>query len=93
MSAQNEFRKAIKYLDFGKDEKGEQCLRDAINLAKSEGDKGTLIEASCCYGDYLCSIGKTNEAKPYLELVLSLESASEPFQYEFKRAQELLTGC
>jgi tetratricopeptide (TPR) repeat protein len=90
MQAQNEFNKALKYLDFGKTEKGEDCLKNAIQLAENENDTITLIKAFCCYGDLLCFMGKKAEAKPYLEHVASYKSDNDILDYEVSRAKELL---
>lgn len=90
MEAQNEFNKSLKYLDFGKLGKGEDCLKKAIQLAENENDIVTLIKAFCCYGDLLCFMGKKAEAKPYLERVVSYKSDDDVLDYEVSRARELL---
>lgn len=91
MSAVNEFQKALKYLDFGQLEKGEKCLKNAIEMANHEMDELTLISASCCYGDFLVSTGRTKEAEPYLTKAASYQSETDVLEYEVNRAKVLLS--
>ncbi len=90
MSAEDEFNKALRYLDFGKFEKGEICLINAIKLGEVENDELTLIQACCCYGDYLCSAGRKMEAKPFLNRVVSFKSDTDVLAYEINRAKDLM---
>ncbi|WP_334072028.1 hypothetical protein [Paenibacillus sp. A14] len=88
--AKNEFNKALRYLDFGNNKTGEICLKNAIETAKKEGDTITLLQASCCYGDFLFLMGRKEEAKSHLLRVISDNSNTDVLSYEINRAKELL---
>ncbi|WP_088829980.1 hypothetical protein [Paenibacillus tyrfis] len=92
--AQIELQKALKYLDFGRLEQGEQCLMQAIEAADSAGDSTTYIRAAVCYGDLLWQTEKYEAAQSWLQLVLdryvSLQLDTDVLNLEVSRAQTLL---
>lgn len=68
--AQNEFNKAIRYLDYGKMEQGECCLRQAIEVAEAGGEHTIYIRAAVCYGDLLWELERFEEAEHWLKAAL-----------------------
>ncbi|KEQ26533.1 hypothetical protein [Paenibacillus tyrfis] len=92
--AQDELQKALKYLDFGRLEKGEQCLTQAIEAADSAGDSTTYLRAAVCYGDLLWQTEKYEAAQSWLQLALdryvSLHLDTDVLDMEVSRAQNLL---
>jgi len=68
--ADQEFQKALKYLDLGKMEQGEQCLERAIEAAKIAGDNAVFIRAAVCYGDLMSGTGRLELEVEWLKSAL-----------------------
>ncbi len=93
--AYNRFNKALLLLDYGKEERGERVLREAIELANEEGDISTLIGAQCCLGDFLMQKGDVGEAKIWLEAVVNFDvppDSDDLFDEEIRQAKQLLAN-
>lgn len=92
MSANIKFNKALRYLDLGKFDKGEEALKECIHLAERNSDYNTLIQVYCCYGEFLNESGKKDKALVYLKKVIDLKEKTDDdlFDYEFNRAKELM---
>jgi len=92
--AENEFKKAIKYLDYGKMEQGERCLRQAIEAAEAGGEQTIYIRAAICYGDVLWETERFEEAERWLTIALEryaiLQSETDVLDMEVSRAKELI---
>lgn len=94
IKAENELYKALKFLDFGRLEQGELCLKQAIELAKAAGENTTYIRAAVCYGDLLWQMEKYETAERWLQLALDRLASMHPntdlLDLEVNRAQTLL---
>ena len=90
MKAKLLFRKALYQLDRGLLIQARENLQQAIDLAREERDRVTLVGALCCLGDYLAQVGELEGAKPLLKEVLTFGSEEDLFNYEIRRARELL---
>ncbi|MEF3305974.1 hypothetical protein [Paenibacillus sp. GYB003] len=92
--ARIELRKALQYLDFGRPEQGELCLKRVIEYAESEGDGVTYIRAAVCYGDLLWEAERFGAAESWLRLALDRFDALQPdtdvLDMEVSRARTLL---
>ena len=92
MSAKIALQKALLLLDRGNLERGEALLREAIDDSEQERDDLTLVGALCCLGDLLHSEGRSQEAVPFLERVLTFRREDDLIDYERERADEILAG-
>lgn len=93
MSSSMEFDKGLRYFDLGKWEQGEKCLKNAIEMAEKEKNNNVLVPAYCCYGEYLADVGRSIEAKYYIERVLEIIKQTkndDVFEYEYNTAKEIL---
>ncbi|MCQ6559098.1 hypothetical protein [Paenibacillus mendelii] len=92
--AQNVLNKALKYLDLGRSEQGELCLKQAIEIAEAERDCTTYIRAAICYGDLLWEMERAAEAERWLTLALdryaSTQTDTDVLDMEMNRAKALL---
>jgi len=92
--AEQEFQKALKYLDLGKMEQSEQCLERAITAAKITGDNAAFIRVAVCYGDLLSETGRLELAVEWLKSALDRASSmsldTDLLDFEISRAQEIL---
>ncbi|WP_016992481.1 MULTISPECIES: hypothetical protein [Lysinibacillus] len=93
--ANTEFLKALRYLDYGKVSQAEECLKQAIHLAKLVNDHITFIRAAICYGEMLWHAEKYDASDHWLQLALDRSTAlqlemGDLLNVEVGRAQSLL---
>lgn len=90
MTACQKFQKALMLLDRGALDRGEEVLRDVVADAEHESDQVALVQSLVCLGDLLFEVGRSSEARTFLERALQDTRNDDVLAHEFARAKELL---
>jgi tetratricopeptide (TPR) repeat protein len=92
MKAREKFNKAIILLDRGELDRGEQTLREALSLARSEEDLYDVVQILCCLAEFLQQNDQPNESLKLFKQALPLavaEGLSEEERISRKAIAEL----
>lgn len=89
-TAQMLFEKALLVLDRGELQRGEDILRQALDLAERQPDPVATVRILCCLGELLHELDRSAEALPFLKRVSTIRREDDLLDYETRRAKELL---